>query len=166
MVRLNRKEYLWDWKLEGDFIEGLLYICQWRLYPKRKSNWGLAQYFAFLGWVLVGSDYIWNLDIFLCHNFSMIEGCVGNSLMVQQLGLCALTTKGLGLIPGWGINIPQAMWHGQKKEKKRKKDHLSLKAKTETKKKQQNTISLWSWVCYIWKRSLPLPQALVWGRDR
>lgn len=36
----------------------------------------------------------------------------GNSLLVQWLGLCVLTAKGLGLIPGQGIKITQAMWWG------------------------------------------------------
>ena len=36
---------------------------------------------------------------------------VGNSLVVQWLGLCTFTAKGLGSIPGWGTKIPQ---HGQK----------------------------------------------------
>ena len=30
----------------------------------------------------------------------------GNSLQVQWLGLCTLTAKGLGLIPGQGTKIP------------------------------------------------------------
>ena len=29
----------------------------------------------------------------------------------QWLGLCVLTTKGPDLLLGWGIKIPQAMWH-------------------------------------------------------
>ena len=29
-----------------------------------------------------------------------------NALAVQQLGLCALTAEGLGLIPGQGTKIP------------------------------------------------------------
>ena len=43
----------------------------------------------------------------------------GNSLAVQWLGLCASVAAGLGLIPGWGIKIPQAhgMWCSQKKNK-------------------------------------------------
>ena len=40
---------------------------------------------------------------------------IGNSLAVQWLGLWALTTKGLGSIPGQGIKIPQAKWHSQRK---------------------------------------------------
>ena len=28
-------------------------------------------------------------------------------------------TGGAGLIPGWGIKIPQAMWHSPKKKKKK-----------------------------------------------
>ena len=39
----------------------------------------------------------------------------GNSLVVQWLGLRTLTAKDLGLIPGWGTKMPQAVWHGQKK---------------------------------------------------
>ena len=38
----------------------------------------------------------------------------GNSLVVQWVGLCILTTEGSGSIPGWGTNIPQVAWHGQK----------------------------------------------------
>ena len=39
----------------------------------------------------------------------------GNSLMVVQwLGCSALTAQGPGLIPGWGIKIPQAVQCGQK----------------------------------------------------
>ena len=41
--------------------------------------------------------------------------------MVQWLRLCALTLEGLSSIPGWGTKIPQAMWHGQKKEKQTNK---------------------------------------------
>ena len=42
----------------------------------------------------------------------------GNSLVVQRLGLRALTVEGPGSIPGRGIKIPQAVWHGLKKKKK------------------------------------------------
>ena len=35
-------------------------------------------------------------------------------MVVQWLGLCALTAEGPGLIPGWGT---QAAWRGQKKTK-------------------------------------------------
>ena len=33
--------------------------------------------------------------------------------MVQGLGLCALTAKGLGSIPGWEAKAPQAVWCSQ-----------------------------------------------------
>ena len=42
---------------------------------------------------------------------------VGNSPVVQWLGLRVLTAEGLGSIPGQGTKIPQAVWHGQKKKK-------------------------------------------------
>ena len=42
----------------------------------------------------------------------------GNSLVVQWLGLRTFTAEGAGSIPGQGIKIPQAVWHGQKKKKK------------------------------------------------
>ena len=41
-----------------------------------------------------------------------------NSLVVQWLGLCTFTDEDLGLIPGWGTKIPQAVWNNQKKKKK------------------------------------------------
>ena len=34
---------------------------------------------------------------------------LGNSLVVQWLGLCAVTVKGLGSNPGGGTTIPQAV---------------------------------------------------------
>ena len=42
---------------------------------------------------------------------------VGNSLVVQWLGLCTFTAKGQSSIPGWGTKIPQASWRGWKKKK-------------------------------------------------
>ena len=42
----------------------------------------------------------------------------GNSLVVQWLGLSALTAMGLGLIPGQGTKIPQASSVAKKKKKK------------------------------------------------
>ena len=35
---------------------------------------------------------------------------VGNSLVIQWLGCCALTTKGRGSIPAWETKISQAAW--------------------------------------------------------
>ena len=42
----------------------------------------------------------------------------GNPLVVQRLGLHALTDKGPGSIPGWGTKIPQAVQHSQKNNNK------------------------------------------------
>ena len=41
---------------------------------------------------------------------------VGNSLVVQWLGLRASTAGGLGLIPDWGTKILQATWYSRKKK--------------------------------------------------
>ena len=41
---------------------------------------------------------------------------LGNSLVVQWLGLRAFTAEGSGSIPGQGTKIPQAVWQGQKKK--------------------------------------------------
>ena len=41
---------------------------------------------------------------------------IHNSLVVHRLGLCALTAKGPGLIPGWGTTIPHVTWRNQKKK--------------------------------------------------
>ena len=43
---------------------------------------------------------------------------IGNSLVVQWLGLHAFTAEDLGSIPGWGTKIPQAVQNGQKKKNK------------------------------------------------
>ena len=39
--------------------------------------------------------------------------CQGSSLVVQWLGLCTFTARGLGSIPGWGTKILQAMCQGK-----------------------------------------------------
>ena len=44
---------------------------------------------------------------------------MGAFLAVQWLGLQALTDMGLRLIPGQGTKIPQAIWSGQKKKKRK-----------------------------------------------
>ena len=41
---------------------------------------------------------------------SIYLAVMGNSLVVQWLGLCTLTAEGLGSIPGWGTKIPPALW--------------------------------------------------------
>jgi len=41
------------------------------------------------------------------------------SLIVQWLRLHASRTRGAGFIPGQGPRIPPALWHGQKKKKKK-----------------------------------------------
>ena len=51
-------------------------------------------------------------------NKSRFNKCSGNSLVVQCLGLGALTAEGPGSIPCRGTKIPQAVQHGQKKKKK------------------------------------------------
>ena len=43
---------------------------------------------------------------------------VGKCLVVQWLGLRALTAKGLGSVPARGTKVPFATWWGQKKKKK------------------------------------------------
>ena len=58
---------------------------------------------------------------FLISFLKFLEG-LGNSLAVQWLGLHALTAKGPGSIPGWGMKIPQATRHSQKKKKKKSFD--------------------------------------------
>ena len=45
---------------------------------------------------------------------------VGNSLVVQWLGLTLPTAGVTGSVPGWGTKIPPAAHHGQEKEQKQK----------------------------------------------
>ena len=49
---------------------------------------------------------------------------MGNSLVVQWLGLHAFTAEGPGSIPGWGTKIPQAMRRGPKKNNE--KDDITM----------------------------------------
>jgi hypothetical protein len=37
-----------------------------------------------------------------------------NSLVVQWLGLCTPTVKGIGSVLSWGTKIPEAPWCGRK----------------------------------------------------
>ena len=60
----------------------------------------------FNGWKKnLKNNISWHLKII--YNF-------GNSLVVQWLGLCALTAEGLGSIPGQETKIPQAIQCSQK----------------------------------------------------
>ena len=73
---------------------------------------------------------VYTLKIFQCHHMAGSKHFIlqtpllnfkrswGNSLLVQWLGLRALTARGPGSIPGWRTKIPQDTWHGQKKKKK------------------------------------------------
>ena len=45
---------------------------------------------------------------------------IGDSLVVQWLGLCTFTAEGTDSIPGQGTKILQAMQCGKKKKKKKK----------------------------------------------
>ena len=50
---------------------------------------------------------------------------LGNSLVVQGLGLHAFTAKGAGSVPGWGTKILQAT-HGAAKKKKNESSRSRL----------------------------------------
>ena len=55
----------------------------------------------------------------ICPHCSEHKECIlGNSLVVQWLGLCAFTAEGQGSTSGRGIKILQALWWSQKKKKK------------------------------------------------
>ena len=49
--------------------------------------------------------------------------------MIQWLGLCSFTAEGLGLIPGQGINVPEASQHGQKKEREKERERKEHRVK-------------------------------------
>ena len=46
--------------------------------------------------------------------------------MVQQLGLCASTSGGMGPIPGWGTKILEATRHSPQNKIKRQMDDVKL----------------------------------------
>ena len=54
------------------------------------------------------------------------ELTLGNSLVVQWLGVRALTAEGPVSMPGQGTKIPQAVWHGQKETKQKNKKQTVL----------------------------------------
>ena len=61
----------------------------------------------------------WGLYITqLEHKKRTFKSALGNSLVVQWLGLCAFTAEGPGSVSGQGTKIPQATQHSQKKKKK------------------------------------------------
>ena len=77
--------------------------------------WGLAELFILL-------SHLRNLGI--CEGKCLVHGHIetvttGPSLVVQCLKLCASTAGRVGLIPGWGTNIPYAL--GPQKERKKEK---------------------------------------------
>ena len=54
---------------------------------------------------------------------------IGNSLVIQWLGLHIVTAKGPGSIPGGGTKIPQAAWHSQKKKKREREKETKNRAR-------------------------------------
>ena len=71
--------------------------------------------------VLMGSCLTWATTdlLFSLTQWGLVEIVIdlGNSLVVQWLGLGTFTAEGPGSIPGWGNKIPQAMQRGKKKKK-------------------------------------------------
>ena len=76
--------------------------------------------------------------------------------MVQWLGLCSFTAKGLGSIPGWETKIPQAMWYRKKKKipKVFKSFFLWRKVNSipvfQVPLQRHNT---WAYICYVFVTS-------------
>ena len=52
---------------------------------------------------------------------------MGNSLVVQQLGLCALNAEGPGSIPSQGSKIPQDEWCSQKTKQNKQNNQSGWK---------------------------------------
>ena len=83
---------------------------------------------------------------------------LGNSLVVQWLGLSSFTAEDPGSIPGQGTKIPQAMWCGKKPNQNKTKKTLVLKKLTWLMVKImfmfsiQNHTSIWIMI-WRWKRS-------------
>ena len=64
-------------------------------------------------------------------NLELQKPYSGTSLVVQWLRLCTSTIVGKSSIPGWGTNIPHALWPSQnvinfKKEEERKKPYPEI----------------------------------------
>ena len=80
------------------------------------SPWGCKEHRIVLSSPL--DDYT---TIFLFLFLQTFKLFAGNSLGVQWLGLHAYTAEGLGSIPGRGVKILRATWHGHQKKKKKKR---------------------------------------------
>ena len=57
----------------------------------------------------------------------MVSKNAQSSLVVQWLRLHISNAGAVGLIPGWGTNIPPASQHKQKKKKKKSFKEIQLK---------------------------------------
>ena len=68
--------------------------------------------FAVGGIPHAGSRHLPKANLYYINNTHL-----GNYLVIQWLGLQSLTAKDRGVIPAQGINIPEAMWYGQKQNK-------------------------------------------------
>ena len=66
---------------------------------------------------------------------------IGNSLVVQWLGLCAFTVEGPGSVPGQGNKILQATQCGQKQKQNKTKTHIRKHIPCQSFK--------WIWLTYI-----------------
>ena len=69
---------------------------------KETLQWHLLVFICFLIYFLISSVYS---KIYPQSKWSILEGSIGNFLVVQWLGLCTSSAGGLGLLPGWGTNI-------------------------------------------------------------
>ena len=78
-----------------------------------------------------------------------------NSLAGQWLGLCALTGKGLGLIPGRGTKIPQAARHSQILKKQTENNNNNKKTKDP--EDHASLVAQWLRIC------LPMQGTRVWA---
>ena len=92
--------------------------------------------------------------------------CLGTSLVVQWLRLCAPNAGGMGSIPGGGTDIPYAARHGQRKPKNQVlrpfwSRKLQRKGNSEIKiKKKKASWMRWKINCIKKKKDFSLPYVM------
>ena len=100
--------------------------CSWISSPQNceKINFCSLSHWDILFWQLqqtnIPSLYI-NIYISVYTYVHVSRNVPGNSLAVQWLELYSFSAEGMGSILGWGSRIPQTAWHGQTKEKRKRK---------------------------------------------
>ena len=111
-MKVQISPHPWQYLLLSAFLITITILVQWCLTVVLICMFLMANHV----------EYLYMCLLTIC--ISSLEKCLfkpltqGNPLVVQWLGLHALTAEGLGSIPGQGTQIPQAARLSQRKRKR------------------------------------------------